>query len=243
MCSFPISKRRKLKVFTSINKHSALCLYFDEVSAILQALLWKEFAFELSPALADIYNSSLEQGYFPTQLKQAIVVPVPKLRPPKSVENDLRPISLTSPITKVLERFSAESLITSVFDKLDNKQFALPGRSTTQALIFFMHTILEALDSCGRYIRIFFSDLSKGFDLVDHNVLLSELNNLDVDPHLVRWIAAFLTNKSQRVRIGNSLSPPVGLNGGTPQGTKLAPLGARHLTYLLQYPISIHMLP
>ena len=59
---------------------------------------------------------------------------------------------------------------------------------------------------------------------MDHNVLLSELNNLDVDPHLVRWIAAFLTNRSQRVRIGNSLSPPVGLNGGTPQGTKLAPL-------------------
>ena len=59
---------------------------------------------------------------------------------------------------------------------------------------------------------------------MDHNVLLSELNNLDFDPHLVRWIVSFLTNRSQRVRIGNSLSPPVGLNGGTPQGTKLAPL-------------------
>ena len=187
-------------------------------------VVWKEFAFELSPALADIYNSSLGQGYFPTQLKQAIVVPVPKLRPPKSVENDLRPISLNSPIAKVLEGFSTESLITSVFNKLDNKQFALQGRSTTQALNFFMHTILETLDTCGRYIRIFFSDFSKGFDLVDHNVLLSELNNLDVDPHLVKWIAAFLTNRSQRVRIRNSLSPPVGLDGGTPQGTKLAPL-------------------
>ena len=59
---------------------------------------------------------------------------------------------------------------------------------------------------------------------MDHNVLLSELNKLDVDPHLVRWIASFLTNRSQRVRIGNSLSPPVGLNSGTPQGAKLAPL-------------------
>ena len=25
---------------------------------------------------------------------------------------------------------------------------------------------------------------------MDHNVLLNELNNLDVNPHLVRWIAA-----------------------------------------------------
>ena len=119
--------------------------------------------------------------------------------PPKSLENDLRPISLTSPIATVLEGFSAEPLITSVFNKLDNEQFALPGRSTTQALIFLMHTILEIQDTCGRYIRIFFSDFSKGSDLVDNTILLSELNNLDVDPHLVRWIAA--TNRSQRVRI------------------------------------------
>ena len=93
-----------------------------------------------------------------------------------------------------------------MFNKLDNRQFALPGRSTTQALIFFMHAILEALDTCGSYIIILFSDFSKGFDLVDHNVLLSELNYLDVKPHLLRWIAAFLTNRSQRLRIGNSLS-------------------------------------
>ena len=33
-----ISKQRKLKVFTSINKRQELCLYFDEVSAILQVL-------------------------------------------------------------------------------------------------------------------------------------------------------------------------------------------------------------
>ena len=40
----------------------------------------------------------------------------------------------------------------------------------------------------------------------------------------MRWIASFLTNRSQQVRIGNSLSPHVWLNGGTPQGTNLAPL-------------------
>ena len=59
---------------------------------------------------------------------------------------------------------------------------------------------------------------------MDATLFSSSCSNLDVDPHLVRLIAAFLTNRSQRVRIGNSLSPPVELNGGTPQGTKLAPL-------------------
>ena len=111
-----------------------------------------------------------------------------------------------------------------VWDKLDSKQFALSGRSTTQALVYLLHTILESVDGGEMYVRMFFSDFSKEFDFVDHNVLLRELDNLDVDPHLVRWIAAFLTNRNQRVRVGEALSPPIWLNGGTPQGTKLAPL-------------------
>ena len=191
---------------------------------LIPNIVWKEFAFELSPVLADIYNSSLEQGYVPTQLKQAIVVPIPKCRPPMSVESDLRPLSLTSPVAKVLEGFSAKSLLSCVWDKLDRKQFALPGRSTTQALVYLLHTILESIDGGEMYVRMFFSDFSKGFDLVDHNVLLRELDNMDVDPHLLRWIASFLTNRNQRVRVRVALSPPIWLNGGTPQGTKLAPL-------------------
>ena len=133
-------------------------------------------------------------------------------------------MSLTSPVAKVLEGFSAKSLLMCVWDKLDSKQFALPGRSTTQALGYLHHTILESVDGGEMYVRMLFSDFSKGFDLVDHCVLLRELDNLDVDPHLVRWIAAFLTNRNQRVRVGEALSPPKWLNGGTPQGTKLAPL-------------------
>ena len=39
---------------------------------------------------------------------------------------------------------------------------------------------------------------------------------------LIRWIGLFLTDCSQRVRIGQVYSHPVTPNGGIPQGTKLA---------------------
>ena len=42
---------------------------------LIPNIVWKEFAFELSPVLADIYNSSLEQGYVPAQLKQQLWFP------------------------------------------------------------------------------------------------------------------------------------------------------------------------
>ena len=57
--------------------------------------VWEEFAFELSPVITNTYNASMVQGYVPVPLKQSEVVPVPKCAPPKVVEQDLRPISLT----------------------------------------------------------------------------------------------------------------------------------------------------
>ena len=48
--------------------------------------VWKEFAFELSPVITNIYNASMVQGYVPVFLKQSEVVSVPKCSPPKVVE-------------------------------------------------------------------------------------------------------------------------------------------------------------
>jgi hypothetical protein len=52
----------------------------------------KVFAYELAPVITDIYNSSIIQGAFPMNLKRSIVVPIPKVSLPESVEDDLRPI-------------------------------------------------------------------------------------------------------------------------------------------------------
>ena len=85
-----------------------------------------------------------------------------------------------------------------------------------------LHIILEVLDTGNNFIRIFFADFSKGFDLVDRHSLLAELRALDIHPVIIRWISAFLSNRPQRVKIGSSLSPPVHPNGGISKGTKLA---------------------
>jgi hypothetical protein len=77
-------------------------------------------------------------------------------------------------------------LFAQIESKLDTKQFALPGKSTTHALTYLLHTILSALEngSC--------------------SVIIRELENLGVHPAIVRWIKAFLSNREQCVRIENS---------------------------------------
>ena len=81
------------------------------------------------------------------------------------------------------------------------------GRASTNQTFFVgEHCILEALDNSHCYARILFTDFSKGFDLVDHSVLVSELRDLGVHEALIRWIGAFLTGRSQQVKIGSALS-------------------------------------
>ena len=72
-------------------------------------------------------------------------------------------------------------------------QFALPTKSTTQALVYLLHLILSALDRGQCSIRIVFADFKKGFDLVDHSVVIEELQKLQVNPAIIRWIRSFLS--------------------------------------------------
>ena len=104
----------------------------------------------------------------------------------------------------------------------DPQQFALRGHSTTDALLFMLQAIYEEVDCAHLGARVFFADFSKGFDLIDHNILMTELRKLEVDPALISWIAAFLTDRQQAVRIVATLSDWKFLKGGVPQGTKLA---------------------
>ena len=60
--------------------------------------------------------------------------------------------------------------------------------------------IHEAIDRGNNCVRIFFSDFSKGFDLIDHQILVEELSLLGVDPVLFSWIRSFLTNSSRAHR-------------------------------------------
>ena len=146
----------------------------------------KIFAFEFAPLITDIFNTSMKQGIFPEQLKRSFVVLIPKVLPRSSIEDDLRLISLTAQVSKVMEGFVLESLTSEVGHKFDPKQFVRPTKSTTQALVYILHLILSALDRGQCSIRIFFADFKKGFDLVDHNVVIEELQRLQVNQAIKR---------------------------------------------------------
>ena len=89
--------------------------------------LLKDFAHELAPVIRNIYNQSLKEGYIPSLLKSSIVIPIPKVNPPREIKSDLRPISLTCTMSKVIEGFTCNKLLPQLNGKIDPRQFARRG--------------------------------------------------------------------------------------------------------------------
>ena len=69
-----------------------------------------------------------------------------------------------------------------------------------------------------------FCDISKTFDRVWHRGLILKLEKYGIRGDLLQWFESYLTNRSQQVRINDSLSSPKHTNAGVPQGSVLGPL-------------------
>ena len=69
-----------------------------------------------------------------------------------------------------------------------------------------------------------YTDFSKAFDKLDHNILVGKLSILGINGSLLTWIESYLSSRVQYVKIKDLLSVPIEVLSGVPQGAHLAPL-------------------
>ncbi|KAK0140530.1 putative RNA-directed DNA polymerase from transposon BS [Merluccius polli] len=125
---------------------------------------------------------------------------------------------------------SALKDITNPF--LDPLQFAYrANRSVDDAVNLALHYILQHLDSAGTYARILCVDFSSAFNTIIPALLQEKLSQLSVPDSTCRWITDFLSDRKQRVKLGNHVSDSQSISTGSPQGCVLSPL----------YPLSLYM--
>jgi ribonuclease P/MRP protein subunit RPP40 len=65
---------------------------------------------------------------------------------------------------------------------------------------------------------------SKAFDVVSHKKLVYKLQAYGIQGNLLNWIGAYLTNRKQRVVMGDFVSCWLLVLSGVPQGSVLGPL-------------------
>ena len=76
----------------------------------------------------------------------------------------------------------------------------------------------------GGSIDAAFLDLSKAFDVIDHEVLLEKLALLGFDRQILVWIENFLVGRTMRVSVGGEYSRRQDITSGVPQGSVLGPI-------------------
>ena len=183
----------------------------------IQAWILRDLAPLIAKPIAKIYNNSIREGHVPSQWKSAYICPLPKKNPPKLIEKDIRPISLTPLLAKELERFVAKWIREQLVSD-DPLQFGnRPKVSTTHMLVDLIHRWAKALDE-GNRVQAVFLDFTKAFDKINHTILMSKYEKDGVHPVLLKWLASFLCDRQQCVKIDHHMSSFVTINGAVPQG-------------------------
>ena len=174
--------------------------------------------------LALIYEASFSQSKFPTGWKKGVVVPIPKKRLPNV--SDVRPITLNPFPSKICEKIIRRHFISLFEDNYGSDQHGFRrGASTTTALIKIIDTCLENYDdeSSSGYALLSL-DLSKAFDCLDHDLILTKMMEKRFPVGLIAWTQDYLRGRSAKVKLGCKFSRSFPIQRGVPQGTVLGPL-------------------
>ena len=191
----------------------------DEVPARLLINAVDVFA----PILTKILQISYDKSIVPKKLKSGNVVPIHKSGDKTDVKN-YRPVSLTSIIAKVFERvikIGVESHIDKHKIISDSQHGFQRKKSTSTNMVTFWNDISNNIENAAS-ISILYTDLSKAFDSVPHDLLCMKLKRYGINGKIGAWIENFLNQRSQRVKIGAQLSETVPVVSGVPQGGVLS---------------------
>ena len=133
---------------------------------------------QICPFITQIINSSFDDAAVPSELKQALVLPM--LKNPsldKKILKNVRPVSNLSFLAKVLERvvFTRQQTHQQRSGLRDVFQSAYVSNHITETvLVRVLNDLCRSVDSTGVAILVLV-DLSAAFDAIGFNILFSTL--------------------------------------------------------------------
>lgn len=222
LSSFVFLELDHFDVLDTINSFTKLDSFdFDGISFKYLKL----FALNNIEFITNFINLSFSTCDFPGSLKEATITPIFKSGDKNSLTN-YRPISILPTFSKLVEKIATKRMYKFLFYTnffASNQYGFIQGRSTEMALLEFSKFIYKSIDS-GKITVSIFLDIKKAFDNVNHSILIYKLEKAGFRGDFLKWLTSYLSDRYQRVKIDNCLSPYILTNRGVPQGSLLGPL-------------------
>src|ERR1043165_844051 len=140
-------------------------------------------------------------------MKHSTIIPIFKQGSREELSN-YRPISILPFFSKLLEKVMYQRLYSYVskMNILHPYQHGFrSGHSTAMAILNMQDKITQAIDNNEYSIGVFL-DLTKAFDTVNHNILLTKLERYGVRGIALSWFKDYLSFRYQQVKCNNKLS-------------------------------------
>ena len=194
---------------------------YDEISTetikILSAVI--------SPTLSLIINKCILNGTVPDEMKVSKIKPLFK-KGDVTLLNNYRPISLLPCVSKIFERVLFNQLY-EYFDRNDlltQHQYGFRKNHSTEFAAMELIDRVANLLELGTILFNLYIDLSKAFDVLNHDILRSKLEFYGLNELTIKLIKNYLSNRSQFCQYYDASSDIVRTNIGVPQGSILGPL-------------------
>jgi len=181
--------------------------------------------FFFSTVISNIINYYINYCDYPSELKISKVIPVFK-KGEKHLPTNYRPISINSSLNKIFEKVLHDQLDTYINNNnlFHQGQFGFRKKYSTESALIYLLSKITDLRKTNSFIALTFFDLSKAFDSLNHETLLSKLKyNFGIDNKALHLISNYLKNRLQYVSFNSHKSSYKIIISGVPQGSILGP--------------------
>ena len=215
----PITEHKTMKIIENLKNKTSF-----GIDGISNQLL-KSAKNVLVKPITTIVNQMIVTGIFPVNLKISKVIPLYKAKDQTLLSN-YRPIALLPSISKIFEYVLLEQITNYLLDNnmLSPQQYGFrPNHSTELAALNLVDKLTYKLDR-GIIPMNIYIDLSKAFDTLVHEILISKLEHYSVNGEAINLVRSYLHQRQQLVEFNGCLSDMRYIETGVPQGSVLGPL-------------------